>query len=525
MAIVQISRITQRKGLAENLPQLAGAELGWAIDDRRLFIGNGTLAEGAPTVGNTEILTEYSDLLSLAKQYTYKGDAAGYTVQTGPTTSDPVTRSFQAVFDDYACVKDFGAVGDGVTDDTAAINRALFQLYCREINTAIRRSLFFPAGTYRITDTLLVPPFARLLGEGANSSIIVLDVDSAAEYAIRTSDSLQQTGNNIGSNGATVPQLVEITDMAFSTEKVSDIFLIEDTEQVYVQSCNFYGPYTTATLTSSADDVACVRFNSSLSLVTNHVTFDGCRFSGMIYGTACDKQIQGIVFVNSKFDTLYQGAVFGTGTVENGGAVGVRLTQNTFDMISYEGIIFGNIQNNVSGYNIFLDVGNEFQGSGSPASAIIEIQNNNNVSVGDMFERNDTDNAIHPRIELNNYQAWALDKGERYKFGSYNREAGGSQFLYNAAVDTEIFNVPVAQVNGAFIMEYRYQDAITSYIRYGRMTVVGEDGSGTLAFNDDFVENSAIGFTLTPSMSGSNIVMSYLAAASEGYFSWSLSHF
>jgi hypothetical protein len=60
VAIVQVSRITNRKGLAENLPQLAGAELGWAIDDRKLYIGNGTLAEGAPEIGNTEILTEYS---------------------------------------------------------------------------------------------------------------------------------------------------------------------------------------------------------------------------------------------------------------------------------------------------------------------------------------------------------------------------------------------------------------------------------------------------------------------------------
>jgi hypothetical protein len=66
MAIVQISRITNRKGLIENLPQLAGGELGWAVDSRKLFIGNGTVEEGAPAIGNTEILTEYStDLISL----------------------------------------------------------------------------------------------------------------------------------------------------------------------------------------------------------------------------------------------------------------------------------------------------------------------------------------------------------------------------------------------------------------------------------------------------------------------------
>lgn len=62
MAIVQISQIKHRRGLQENLPQLASAELGWSVDARRLYIGNGSLAEGAPETGNTEILTEYSNI-------------------------------------------------------------------------------------------------------------------------------------------------------------------------------------------------------------------------------------------------------------------------------------------------------------------------------------------------------------------------------------------------------------------------------------------------------------------------------
>lgn len=62
MAIVQISQIKHRRGLQENLPQLASAELGWSIDTRRLYIGNGSLAEGAPETGNTEVLTEYSNI-------------------------------------------------------------------------------------------------------------------------------------------------------------------------------------------------------------------------------------------------------------------------------------------------------------------------------------------------------------------------------------------------------------------------------------------------------------------------------
>ena len=58
MAIVQISQIKNRRGLSEDLPQLASAELGWSIDTQELYIGNGTVDEGAPEVGNTRILTE-----------------------------------------------------------------------------------------------------------------------------------------------------------------------------------------------------------------------------------------------------------------------------------------------------------------------------------------------------------------------------------------------------------------------------------------------------------------------------------
>lgn len=62
MAVIQISRIQHRRGLEADLPNLASAELGWSIDTRKLYIGNGTIQEGAPSVGKTEILTEYSIL-------------------------------------------------------------------------------------------------------------------------------------------------------------------------------------------------------------------------------------------------------------------------------------------------------------------------------------------------------------------------------------------------------------------------------------------------------------------------------
>ena len=113
MAIVQISRITSRIGLKENLPQyLAGGEFGWSADTQQLYIGNGRTGappsgDGAPFIGNTEILTEHSDILNIAGSYTYKGEAAGYVVQTGAQAGENVERSLQSKLDDQASVSDF----------------------------------------------------------------------------------------------------------------------------------------------------------------------------------------------------------------------------------------------------------------------------------------------------------------------------------------------------------------------------------------------------------------------------------
>jgi hypothetical protein len=62
MAVIQISRIQHRRGLESDLPNLASAELGWSVDTRKLYIGNGTIEEGAPSLGKTEVLTQYSIL-------------------------------------------------------------------------------------------------------------------------------------------------------------------------------------------------------------------------------------------------------------------------------------------------------------------------------------------------------------------------------------------------------------------------------------------------------------------------------
>lgn len=73
-------------------------------------------------------------------------------------------------------VMDFGAVGDGITDDTVAIQAAMTAANC-SVNGTQSKSVFFPAGTYLVSSTIDTTPngstsIPNLLGEGADSTVI-----------------------------------------------------------------------------------------------------------------------------------------------------------------------------------------------------------------------------------------------------------------------------------------------------------------------------------------------------------------
>ena len=527
MAIVQISRITHRKGLIENLPQLAGGEFGWAVDSRRLFIGNGTLAEGAPVVGNTEILTEYSDILGLASSYTYKGDDAGYVAQTGTTSTGSVVRSLQDKLDQMASVKDFGAVGDGDTDDTDAINRALYQLFCREANEEVRRSLYFPAGIYLVTGTIKIPPYAKLYGEGANSSTIrytSADGSTIDDYVVRTADSLQQTGANIGNNGATAPRNIEVNSMTFeSTHTQQDILLVEKTTQSYFDSVNFKGGLVQADLSDALDDTKAITVESTTALVTKQVSFDKCHISGCTYGFYANYNCEGVTLSNGTFDTLYRGVVLGAAPV-NGGPNGVRVVQNLFDNISAQGIQMGAVPYNLSAYNLFKDVGNDFDGVGNPATTVVSIGHAYNCSYGDLFERDDTDDSSFKRIELNDTQSVAVS-AHGYKLGNFERSIGYQTALVdNTSTAATIFTLDRDRVGG---YEIDYTIKRGDAVQTGKIKGTLGYGSNTATFDEEFTQSAATGVTFSVSESSGVLSFKYTTTSTgaDAVFTYSIVKF
>jgi hypothetical protein len=532
VAIVQISQITNRKGLQIDLPQLAGAELGWSTDERRLFIGNGTLEDGAPVIGNTEVLTEFSDIFAFQTNYTYKGESAGYTVQTGPTPSTPITQSLQSWLDQFATVKDFGAVGDGVTDDTDAINRALQQLYCREVNPQIRRGLFFPAGVYRVTETILIPPYATLWGDGSSGSVIRLDNstdDSTLNaYVARTADSLQQYGVNIGLNGAIAPQYITVMNLGFENQDTStNVFLVQNATNCTFKNVNFIGPLGQANLISDGPDSAGVRFASTASLVTAQIVFDACGFSGTTYGIntateqgGTDQQVKGVTICNSQFNTLHQGILLGTEPPVNGGATGVRIVSNMFDNIYNEGIIFGDVELNASGHNIFYNVGNHFAGTSNPETVVIDIQSDNNVSISDLFERSDAFATTYARINLNSTTSIATTNSRQMAIGAYVRETGQTFALAASQTNATVFDFDTTIIK-SFLVNYAIKVG-TNY-RTGTLTVASAGGA-TLTWNDNYTQNSSTGITLGVTQSVDTVTVNYSSGGSTGTMTYSITH-
>jgi len=593
MAILQLSRITHRKGLSENLPQLAGAEFGWVLDDRKLFIGNGTIVDGAPLIGNTEILTEFSNILDISSGYTYKGADAGYVVSTGAT--EDVVRSLQSKYDDFASVKDFGAIGNGLDDDTAAINRALYELFCRFPNPQIRRSLYFPAGVYKVTGTINIPPHAKLWGEGLTSSIISFDdavtvnavdivvgtryaistisgsnfitvgaasntvdvvfvatagaaggtgtVREVPEHVVETSDSLQQTGLDIGAGGAEAPTGIEMSNMSVYTTEENTPLKLDSVTNSGFYYLGLRGPNTDATAIGYS--TSAIEIGSSVS-PTHDITISKLDTFGTTYGLRVAGEARGVVLENSGLDFHYQGVhihnptIDATGTVaatrykiisvgttdftaigadfnrigitftasgagagtgevismDYPGPTGVIISRNIFDNIAHEGVHFHNTLFNSSGYNVFYNVGNDL---GSTAvTPVIHMETDQCVSLGDLFEREDE--SIFPRIDLKGNGGIAFDGTHSIHLGSYERQVGIEAVLTdNTAVAESVFEFDSSDAI-AYKLDYNIERGTEA--RMGSILIA--DNTVTVTYNDEFQESADLGVVLDIIHSGAN---------------------
>lgn len=160
MAVITVSKIQVRSGLQEDLPALDTGEFGWCVDTQRLFIGKGTLQEGAPTTGVTEILTEFSagsintsiDLLNanIANLNAYLANVSSILSNITPVT--------EQVLDNQSTIVNIG-------------NVAIDSLSSKVIDYNITRNTAVRIGTISVTNYLTSVVFNDEYTETADTGV------------------------------------------------------------------------------------------------------------------------------------------------------------------------------------------------------------------------------------------------------------------------------------------------------------------------------------------------------------------
>lgn len=491
MAVVSISKIQIRRGqknTGSGLPQLASGELGWAIDTQEMFIGNGSVAEGAPAVGNTKILTEKDNIFSLANAYTYDVES-GNTV-TGANTSSPVERSLQERLDDRVSVRSFGTRGDGSGDDSAALQRAIDQLYLNSATKSDSESrviLHIEPGTYAISQTIYIPPYANIVGAGSEKTVIAV---SGNQPAFQTVNSLSEPGSyeNVlagegnSSDFENQPRHIQIQGITIEHAGQAQGIVLQNCRDSVFRDVAVKGTWTPGQALDT--DWSAFELNSLSNVVeTKNCKFENCSITGYCVAVKSDWDINRCTWSGILVDTALLGFAFGDNIATLGspgqttGPSNNTIENSNFANINRQAILITNGKENISSQNRFENVGNNQGTEKDPVYSVIKFGNPSNSSSGDWFARTD-----------------ALVKGASISQVPYIPEIEGSAFYrlnheqsqtFGKLQGVRLFRLPKADCQ-SYEIDYVMTGLAYQFTRSGTMHVTVDTRVDEVEIADDY---------------------------------------
>ena len=193
------------------------------------------------------------------------------------TGTGATARTVDAKLKDTVSVKDFGAVGDGVTDDTAAIQAA--------ITAGANKEVYFPSGTY-VATTLTVANPCRLFGSG-----IILKTTAAASTLL-----------TINSNDVDIDGL-EFRGSSYNATPS----LVYNDKAIQINGATSVSPYKRFNLTNlkiNGFSGYAIRAQYSEDVAVHNCAIKYCGYIGILYesvvrGSITNNLIQFIDFVGS----------------------------------------------------------------------------------------------------------------------------------------------------------------------------------------------------------------------------------
>lgn len=339
-------------GDAVRIPQETGRRL---IGRRKLLASVG-IAGVAAVTGGLFNLTKVD-----AVEATIPSTDVTYQHSTGPV------RTLTAKLAEWVSVKDFGAVGDGTTDDTAAIQLAFTQ-------TPAGGAVFFPAGTYLVSPTSVSAYILSITnkstfsicGQGVSSVIKVKNgagnykgiiglANTTVELTGFHADSLSfdhNRQNNVLASAADYEGKLRSTISNYSsTAGYNQIFITDCTIRNADGVVSFYFPkgvsngkhvkITNCTWLSGANANGVDFDQSFINSTCDSLIISGCHFEGASWAlaprTAIETHSSSCVLTGNTISNFQIGANL-TGISQSGTNVNQICANNTFD-VSREAIL------------------------------------------------------------------------------------------------------------------------------------------------------------------------------------------
>ena len=479
MAIVSISRIQIRRGRKNQgtgLPQLASGEFGWAIDAQELYIGNGSVAEGAPFVGNTKILTEKDDIFELATNYEYK--AKNSLIQTGVNENAPVLRTLQERLDDIVSIRSFGATGDG-SDQTAEIQRAINNLFLNvdKNNPKSRVILWIDPGVYKISSTINLPPNVNIRGAGS--------VKTVFEYT-GTAAAFQTVNNTPPQNGSVGPEHQSrhnhISGFTLTTSNPSAAFILNECRDSYFADIILRGPWRSGD-SITLDSIA-FRLNNTTSVTCHSNVFERVSIEGFAFGVYARGDVYDNSWDECSFRKNAYSIVFGEGAIigsfgQNTGPVSNVVRNSVFDDIEKTAYWVVNGKKNVSLNNKYYTVGNDGGSTLNVQFPVIWYEDTDNLSEGDWFERTQ---------ELSFNQEFILNVPyipEVRTTSVVDLKYTNKLTLGTILQSQKLFRVPADRPSG-YEIEYLYNSRQVNATRQGTLSLVVNPSTNQKQLSDSY---------------------------------------
>ena len=497
MAVVQISKIQVRRGKKNQgagVPQLSGGEFGWAVDSRELYIGNGSVAEGAPAVGNTKVITEHDDIFALVDTYKYKS-TTDY-MQTGVSTTSPVARTLQDRLDDIVSVKSFDCTGEATQDCTEELQRALDQLYLNSANKGTEVSrvvLHMEPGVYTINGTVYVPPYATILGAGPDKTVIKT---SSTSPVFKTQNDLDIGGSKTDANDDSgtaynnQARNILISGITLQTTAADGKGLVlQNCRNSIFENIKIKGPWVIGQTipTDYQSDIGIEINSKSGSVGSGYNQFINCYIEGWAYGVLSNWDITYCNFDTCTFDQLGQGMNFGSDMVLGAASTGQSIGPNhctihtsQFQNIEQQAILITNGLYNLSLNNRYVAVGNNGGTESQPVHSVIKFLKASNTSNQDYFKR--TEELSYKQANLVNVVYVPEVEGPTNWAWGYEHKLN----LTNAPTAVRLMRLPKGDVDNSFDIDYTINSTTYEISRTGKLTIVVNGRNGRVELFDDY---------------------------------------